>query len=394
MLPYQAFRPERAQTRNGPHRVYGVCGDGFLQRIVIASLLEWSVEESARDFNTDELDGEICTIADVAGACGNLPFLSERRAVLVRRAERLEGLGKSDAAAGGEDKKAKKGGLSPAKKLTDTLENLPPTTVLILAHTPETPEPGSRAGVTRCINAAVDKEIERLGIIVDCTVDPKNANMVAAVLQSEAARRGYAVVQGAVQHLVARCGHDIESLLGELDKCALRAGDGAPITPTIIDEMTRRQPSDSVFDLTDAIGERKGARALTLLKELVDGGDAPEQLLSLLVRHLRHLLQARAFMDANLPLDATLLNRLPPGLATQLPKDGRENLANILQAQGWMGRRLGSQARNFTSQQIQAALEAAYEADLSNKGIEGDGGFESNKSSAATLEILVAKLCA
>src|SRR5437763_1267897 len=123
MLPYQAFRPERALTKTGPHRVYGICGDGFLQRIVVASLPQWSVEASARDFNMDELDGETCTIADVAGACGNLPFLADRRAVLVRRAERLEGLGKSDAATGAEDKKVKKGGLSPAKKLTDALEN-------------------------------------------------------------------------------------------------------------------------------------------------------------------------------------------------------------------------------------------------------------------------------
>jgi DNA polymerase-3 subunit delta len=388
MLPYPAFKKEKVLDKGLPRRVYGVLGDAFLQQRVIDALLDWSMDADSRDFNLDVVDGDGGKISDVLALAGNLPFLSDRRAIVVKRAEKMEGMGKSE---GGEDKKAKKGA-SAAAKLTEGLRAIPPTTVLILARTPETPEIGDKPS-GRCINAALDKVIDDVGLIIDCTVEAKNSGLATAILESEAAQRDIVLDRGAAQHMVERCGNDVARLLSELDKCALSAGVGQVVTKRVIDEMTRRAPHDTVFDLTDAIGERKGARAITLLRELIEGGEPPELMLSLLVRHLRQLLQARTFIDLNLPLDSGLARRLPPAVMAQLPKDGRDNLALALQSNSWMARRLNSQARQFTSAQLQKALEGALEADLMLKGIEGDGGFESKKAPGAAMELLVAKLC-
>jgi DNA polymerase-3 subunit delta len=136
--------------------------------------------------------------------------------------------------------------------------------------------------------------------------------------------------------------------------------------------MVKRAPQDTIFDLTDALGARNTPHAVGLMRELIAGGDAPERILATLVTHFRQLLQARAFLDARLNLDASLSHRLPPDLAAQLPQDGKDNLANVLQFQAWRGARLASQARNFTTEQIQAALESALAADLAMKGISAD----------------------
>ena len=390
MLPYPAFSQTKALVKGEPRRVYGTLGDAFLQNRVIEAILGWSLDAEARDFNLDTLDGEGGKVSDVLALAGNLPFLSERRAIIVKRAEKMEGLGKSDGA-GADDKKAKKGA-SAAQKLSEGLKNLPPTTVLILARTPETPEPGDKP-TSRCLSAPLDKIIDEVGLVVDCTVDAKNSGLATALVESEAAARQIALERGAAAHLVERCGNDIARLLSELDKCALSAGIGTPISSRVIDEMTQRAPHDSVFDLTDAIGERRGAKAIALVKELLESGEPPELMLSLLVRHLRQLLQARTFLDLNLPLDGGLARRLPPQIMAQLPKDGRDNLALALQSSSWMARRLGSQARQFSVPQLQKALEATLEADLMLKGIEGDGGFESKHAGGAAMELLVAKLC-
>lgn len=389
MLPYAAFSRERVLEKGAPRRVYGVCGDSLLQRQVIRDLVEWSVDADARDFNVDTVDGDGTRIPDVLALAGNLPFLADRRVVIVRRAEKLEGLGKSEEGAS----KGKKTTVSPLKRFADGLEALPETTVLILSRTPETPEYGARA-TERVISAPADKEIERFGIVINCLVDSKNTNLATTIVQQEAERRGIPLARNAAAQLVARCGTDCAQLVEELEKCALRAGVGQPVTEAVIGEMTRRAPHETVFDLTDAIGERRAAVALKLARELVDSGDAPEAMLQLLVRHIRQLMQARTFLEANLPLDGSLVRRMPPELASQLPKDGRENIAILLQSQSFLGRKLSAQARNFTLPQLQNALEAALRMDLAVKGIEGDGGFEPKKLAESALELLVVELCA
>ena len=388
IINYAAFSDKRALDKKGePYRVYGVWGDAYLQGRVIQSLLGWSLSDDARDFNLDALDGESTSVSDVLAAAGNLPFLSDRRAVIVRRADKLEGV----ATTGGGARKKKSDG-SPASRLADGIENLAASTVLILARSPETPEPGDKPG-ERCLNAALDKIVDAHGLLVNCLVPPRATPVAIGIVEAEAAAHDIALARGAAAHLVNRCGTDIASLLSELEKCALRAGLGQPITAAVIDEMTKATLHDTVFDLTDSIGARQGARALGSLKDLLGAGEPPELIMSLIVRHLRQLLQARALLDAGLSLDGSAARRISPQLMAQLPA-GRDNLATALQSQHWLGGRLNNQARHFSAGQLARALELAFEADLAAKGIEGNGGFESRDESRASLEMLVAKLCA
>ena len=389
LINYANFDSKRALNRKGePHRVYGVWGDSYLQSRVIQALLGLSLTDDARDFNLDTLDGESTTISDVLAATGSLPFLSDRRAVVVRRAEKLEGV---SATPGGAAKK-KKTETSPAARLAEGIEKLSASTVLIVARSPETPEPGDKPG-ERCLNAALDKIIGEHGLLVNCMVPPKAMPVAIAIVEAEAMSKDIALTRGAAAHLVQRCGTDIAALLSELEKCALRAGIGQPITAAVIDEMTKPMLQDTVFDLTDSIGARQGAKALSSLQDLLSAGEPPELVMALIVRHLRQLLQARSLLDAGLSLDGSAARRISPQLMAQLPA-GRDNLATALQSQHWMGGRLSNQARHFSVAQLARALELAFEADLSAKGIEGNGGFESRDESRASLEILVAKLCA
>ena len=386
-INYAAFSDKRALNKGEPHRVYGVWGDAYLSGRVVQALLGWSLDDDARDFNLDTLDGESTSVSDVLAAAGNLPFLSDRRAVIVRRAEKLEGVA---AATGGARKKKSDG--SPATRLAEGIEKLAPSTVLILVRSPETPEPGDKPG-ERCLNAVLDKIVDDKGLLINCMVPPKATPVAIGIVESEAAAHDIILARGAAAHLVNRCGTDIAALLSELEKCALRAGIGTPVTAAVIDEMTKATLSETVFDLTDSIGARQGAKALKSLQDLLSAGEPPELIMSLIVRHLRQMLQARALLDAGLSLDGSAARRISPQLMAQLPA-GRDNLATALQSQHWLGGRLSNQARHFSIGQLSRALEYAFEADLSAKGIEGSGGFESRDESRASLEILVAKLCA
>lgn len=390
MLPYSAFNKKKVLAAGAPRRVYGLVGDAFLQKRVLDSLLEWSLPPESRDFNMDSVDGESSDVNDIFALCGNLPFLADHRVIVVSRAERIENMHRSSESSGAASA-AKTKKTSASKRLGEGLKNFPATTILILQRSPETPEAGAR-GVVRCVNAAVDKVIESDGvggIIVDCTVGARDARTPTAVVQNEADLRGIPLSRDAAMHLVTRCGHDIENLLNELEKCALRAGIGNLVTPPIIDEMTKKKLQETIFDLTDALGQKNTAHAVGLLRELLENGEPAPQILAMLVRHLRQLLQARTFIDAGLSLHAGLAQSMPPDLAAQLPAS---NLANWLQVNGRMGPRLAAQANNFSIGQLQSAMRGALSADLAMKGIEGDGGAESKKEPDLLLELFVAGL--
>lgn len=392
MILYTAFGRGKALEGDTPRRVYGTLGDGELQKRVAASLVEWILPADARDFNFETLDGETHSIAQVLSSAYSLPFLSDFRVVHVRRAERLDGLNR---AGDGEEKKAKGGKVSPAKALAEGIKNLPASTVLIFSRTHETPEAGARAATPRCLNANVDKAIEDKsvgGLLIDCTVGAKNAALATTILETEAKKRAIQFERGASAYLVERAGTDITLLEAEMEKCALRAGGGAPISRAVIDEMVQRAPSETIFDLTDALGERKSARAMSLARELLENGQPAELLLAMLVRHFRQLLQARALLDARISLDGSAAGRLSAAQAAQFPQEARDNLPGLLRSQSWLGRRLAAQARNFSVEQIARALKLCLEADLALKGIEGDGGADSNKHPELVIELLLARL--
>ena len=139
MLLYPAFSLEKAIPKGEARRVYGTLGDAHLQREIRRTLIGALLDDDSRDFNFDELDGESAKVADVVGACGNLPFLSERRVVLVRRAEKIENIARSE-----EKKDTKAKGPSAAKRRADGIAALPPTTFLFLPRPPETPDAGAK----------------------------------------------------------------------------------------------------------------------------------------------------------------------------------------------------------------------------------------------------------
>ena len=390
-INYAAWSDKRALDKKGePYRVYGVWGDAYLQSRVISTLLGLCLSDDARDFNLDTLDGESTPVSDVLAAAGNLPFLSDRRAVVVRRAEKLEGVATTP---GGAARK-KKSDSSPAARLTEGIEKLPPSTVLILARSPETPEAGDKPG-ERCLNAALDKVVDAHGLLVNCMVPPRATPVAIGIVEAHAAAGEIPLARGAAAHLVNRCGTDIAALLSELEKCALRAGVGQSVTPAVIDEMTQRALSDTVFDLTDAIGARQGARAVTLMREILGNNEPPERMLSLISRQIRQLMQARAIVDAGVRLDSNAAHNIAPALAAQLPA-GKDNLPATLAYQNRLVGQMNAQVRHFSGEQLRRALELVFEADLALKGIEGDGGFETKDRADAkgSLEILVAKLCA
>jgi DNA polymerase-3 subunit delta len=103
---------------------------------------------------------------------------------------------------------------------------------------------------------------------------------------------------GAWTALGKKAGWDLRRSMMELEKLIFFAGDRRIIEEKDVEEVVGRTKEESIFDLTAALGEKNQLAALTALKMLLDQGMHHLMILSMLIREIRLLLQARILVDA------------------------------------------------------------------------------------------------
>lgn len=94
--------------------------------------------------------------------------------------------------------------------------------------------------------------------------------------------------------LATYVGEDPEVLAEELDKLATYAGPGGLVSEATVRLLTPQLTQSVAFDLIQAMGQRDGARALTLLRRLLAGGEKTYAIVGLLGWQVRSLLQVQA----------------------------------------------------------------------------------------------------
>jgi DNA polymerase-3 subunit delta len=95
-----------------------------------------------------------------------------------------------------------------------------------------------------------------------------------------------------------RAGTDLGSVAQEVDKLCVACADRAAITPADVRTHVRDQAGAWVFDLTNALSERRLDRAVALLTRLLEQGEPPIRLLAVLATHVSDLLEAARVLPA------------------------------------------------------------------------------------------------
>ncbi len=123
---------------------------------------------------------------------------------------------------------------------------------------------------------------------------------IASLVAERAMKHGVAKPSTAVvQAICARAGTEVGPLVQEIDKLCMGADRGG-LTKTQVEQVMTDQAGAWVFDLTDAMGARDGARAQRIIDSLIDQGQAPLALIGLLATRVALLLEARRAL-AELP---------------------------------------------------------------------------------------------
>ncbi len=309
----------------------------------VASMKEQVGVPDLRDVNITEIDGRSAALDELIAICSTVPFLAEKRLVIVRGL-----LSRFESGRGGRQPAQPRPKLGEWDGLADRLRDLPPTTDLVFMD-------GAVASSNPLFRALgkVSKS-QRFAL--------PNQRQVSRWISDRAQESGIPIEPRAIAAIAESVGNDLRVIVSELEKLSLYRS-GETIRQEDVAELVSYARDANIFAAVDAILEGRSGTAIRMVHGLLQGGASPIYLLIMLARQVRLLILAKELKAEGVP-GADLGSRL--GLS------------------GYPLRKTLNQESAFTSSRLIETHRRLLEADLRMKSTGADTGL--------IIDILVAQL--
>jgi DNA polymerase-3 subunit delta len=267
-----------------PPRFYLLHGlDEFGSAEFVGRMKEKLGDPATASLNTSIFDGRTVTLPELRAACDAMPFLTERRLVIVEGwLTRL--LHKSEA---GDDEP--RGAASSRDTLAAiaayVAEQQPDTTALVFVEKRDLPE---KNVVVKAAAGAEWAYVKRFDA-------PKGEELVKWI-RARAKAEGGEFSREAAQAL-AEAETDPRTLRHEIIKLLTYVDFKRPVEQAAVEQLTPAGSEARIFELVDAVGQRRGTQALRELHQLLEK-EEPLYVLGMIVRQFRLILQARELLAA------------------------------------------------------------------------------------------------
>lgn len=340
--------------------------DDFSRDEALAALKAQLGPEDVLTLNTTLFDGATVSLDELRHACDSIPFFGEARLVVVRGLLahlHASGRKKSGAARGDDGDNTEEpiaGGQKEYRaRLLEYLPNLPPTTHLVFLE--PTLLPGKSPFVD--LVAKNPDKGRRQAFSLPNPRSRDGQDELAAWIRARAKAKGARIDPAAVGALIDLIGNDLRLLNSELEKLAAYCTDNL-ITLADVQQLVPLAREAVVWDLIDAIAQKRLGAALNVLRRLLDEGEPALRLFGLMVSEYRLLIQTRALLDQGYT---------------------EERIAGRLGVHPWRLRQRMEAARRAPADRLKAIYRLLLQTDVEIKtGVQED---------EAALEFLVARLC-
>lgn len=203
----------------------------YIDRISDA-ILEHSLEEHEKDFNLSILYGKETDVSTIIAEAKGYPMMAERRVVIVREAQELK------------------------RKLPDLLpyvENLQPSTVLVICHKHGTVDGRSKLATT----------INKVGVAFKS--EKVRDYQLQDYIQGIVKEMGYDISHKACSLLAESIGSDLSRIHNELNKLSILIEKGQTINDVHIEENIGISKDYNNFELVEAVGKRDVPKAMRII---------------------------------------------------------------------------------------------------------------------------------
>lgn len=252
--------------------------DPFAIRRHVDAMIGQMGERSIADMNITRLDGRQSSDDDLYAAANAMPFLAERRMVILTHPfARLT----TDAT---------------RKRFLSMLDGLPASTALVLV-VEDTLDRGKWKSLPavdanwmrKWLSAAGGRARYQL-----CSLP--SMGQMPGWIRSEAQRSGGRFTPEAAAALAAHVGNETQLASAEIEKLLTYVDNKRPVDAGDVEELTAQGGQSDVFEMVDAMAVGNARQALHALHRLLETQE-PLSLFGMIVRQFRLLLQARELLD-------------------------------------------------------------------------------------------------
>ena len=255
----------QAGTRPGLILLYGP-ESYFVEKGMLA-VRDAVVAPENRDFNLTMFYGKDFIANDVVEQARTFPVFADRRLVMIKnihesKAEQLEGL------------------------LDYVIDPVPESVLLLTAE---------KIDARRKIFQLFKKN----GVSIE--FKKIYENQLPSFVRDLAKASNLTLTAGALKLFCKRVGTNLSEVEGELEKLAGYLGERDLAEEADVAAIVSDTRIESIFDLTDAMGQGDRSTALTLLDRLLAEGQAPLMVLAMMTRHFRQMWKISELVSQKIP---------------------------------------------------------------------------------------------
>lgn len=308
---------------------YVLCGiDEELLKEGVNKIIKPYLDEEMMDFNYVKFDGLKCTVEEIINSCETLPFMGEKKIVVVYRAAFLSD--KLDAT----NKKAY--GI-----MKEYLKDVPSSTILVMYYLFN----------DKRDSAKKNKNIMGLDKITTVvSIDKLKRDGFYKRVEEIFKRNGKAIDKISLRYFCERLPMNLDIAKKEVEKLVDYTF-GRDITRNDIDNLTQNKSEDDVFDLVEFIGTKKIEKAIDVLDELLFKADQHMLIITSIENHFKRLYDIKIGLESGKRV---------------------QNFVSEFRLPQFVIEKLIGQSHKFTLKQLQNILKLAVETEGRLKSMPGD----------------------
>ncbi|MDP4143894.1 MAG: DNA polymerase III subunit delta [Bacillota bacterium] len=303
------------------HNCYLLCG--FNEELIkenIRNIADKVINKDFFDLNYVQFDGASVSADAIYNACETLPFMSDKKVVVVYRADFL-----LDKPKGGN-----RAGSDILKEIEKFLDNIPERCILIMYYVYENDREKPSYKI---------KKMDKKACVVEFT------KLKGAALQKKVKEvfdaKGKDIGKIELGLFCNEVENNMDIIINEVEKLCCYTGEREISREDILSLLPQKSDND-VFNLVDFLSQKKVEKALDVLNELIYRGEKETSILAMIERQFKILISLKIGMAEG---------------------KGKETLASELKLHPFICEKMMGQCKKFSLVQLERILDLCLETE-------------------------------